>query len=143
MDLMRPHLNRNYHLTVDNWFASPKLFHDLRDSNTYATGTCLKSRIGMPKSFKTTNLPRGQMCVKSQGNLMAILYSDRKHVTVITTTGRSRYDCYKIIVLLLIHINCKYTTIVPTLKISVTTHGFVIRYVGTSKWRNLYTCIVI
>jgi hypothetical protein len=32
MDLMRSHFGDRHHVTMDNWFTSPKLMHDLRNS---------------------------------------------------------------------------------------------------------------
>lgn len=76
MDLMRPHFGKLHHVTIDSWFTSPKLLHDLRNRHWnchyYAEGNAIKF-------------------VKSQGPLMAVLYSDRRHVTVSSTTGSSRY----------------------------------------------------
>ena len=87
MNLMRPHLNKQHHVTFDSYFTSPKLVHELFDYGTHSTGTVITSRKGMPPSFRNTNLPRGEMTVKSQGPVMAVLWSDRRRVTLLTTTG--------------------------------------------------------
>jgi len=31
MDLVAPHFGKNHHVTMDKWFTSPKLLHDLRN----------------------------------------------------------------------------------------------------------------
>jgi hypothetical protein len=31
MDLAAPHFGKNHHVTMDNWFTSPKLLQDLID----------------------------------------------------------------------------------------------------------------
>ena len=91
MDLMRPHLGDHHHVTMDNWFTSPKLMHDLRNRGTFATGTVIHSRKGNPNSFKHVRLPKGDTLVKSQGPLTAVLYSDRRKVTLLTTVGSAKY----------------------------------------------------
>jgi hypothetical protein len=91
MDLMRPHFGDHHHVTVDNWFTSPKLMHDLWNRGTFAPGTVIHSRKGMPNSFKHVRLPKGDTLVKSQGPLMAVLYSDRLQVTLLTTAGSAKY----------------------------------------------------
>jgi len=88
---MRPHFGDHHHVTMDNWFTSPKLMHDLRNRGTFATGTVIHSRKGMPNSFKHVRLPKGDTLVKSQGPLMAVLYSDRRQVTLLTTAGSAKY----------------------------------------------------
>lgn len=90
MDFTRPHFDNLHHVTIDSWFTSPKLLHDLRNRGIFCTGTVITTRKGMPSSFKKARLPKGDTIVKSQGPLMAVLYSDRRHVTVLSTTGSSR-----------------------------------------------------
>ncbi|VDI81957.1 Hypothetical predicted protein, partial [Mytilus galloprovincialis] len=90
MDLVRPHFGKNHHVTMDNWFSSPKLMNDLRNRGTYATGTVIASRKGLPASFKTARLPKGSVVVKSQRDLLAILYVDRRNVTFLTTSENAR-----------------------------------------------------
>ncbi|CAG2200909.1 unnamed protein product [Mytilus edulis] len=90
MDLVRPHFGKNHHVTMDNWFSSPKLMNDLRNRGTYATGTVIARRKGLPASFKTARLPKGSVVVKSQRDLLAILYVDRRNVTFLTTSENAR-----------------------------------------------------
>lgn len=65
--------------------------HDLKENGTFCTGTVIKTRRGMPQSYRNARLEKGAMTVKSQGQLMAILWSDRRMVTVLTSTGSARY----------------------------------------------------
>jgi len=58
MDLMRPHFGNHHHLTVDSWFASPKLMHDLRDRGILSTVTVICARKRMPQSFKQVKPPK-------------------------------------------------------------------------------------
>ena len=93
MELVAPHFGKNHHVTMDNWFTSPKLLQDLRNRGTYATGTVVVKRKGLPQSFKT-RLPKGGVLAKSQQDVLVILYSDKKHVTFLTTSdnGRKAYQ---------------------------------------------------
>ena len=84
IELVAPNFGRNHHVTMDNWFMSPKLFQDLRNRGTNATGTVVVQRKGLPQSFKTTRLR------KSQQDHLAILYADRKHVIFLTTSDNGR-----------------------------------------------------
>ncbi|CAC5395925.1 unnamed protein product [Mytilus coruscus] len=86
-ELMTPHFNKEHHVTVDSFFTSPKLVHDLKDNGTFCTGTVIKTRRGMPKSYRNAKLQKGDMTVKYQGQLMAVLWADRRLVTILTTTG--------------------------------------------------------
>lgn len=73
MDLMRPHFGNQHHVTIDSWFTSPKLVHDLRNRGTYCTGTVITTRKGMPQSFRKAKLPKGAILAKSQGPVMSVL----------------------------------------------------------------------
>ena len=84
---MRPHFGDHHHVTMDNWFTSPRLMHDLRNRDTFATGTVIHSRKGMPNNFKHVRLPKGDILVKSQGPFMAVLHGDQQQVTLLTTSG--------------------------------------------------------
>jgi len=90
MDLMRPHFGNHHQLTVDSWFASLKLMHDLRDRGTFSKGTIICARKEMPQSFKQAKPPNGTIVLKSQGPLTAVLYNDRRQVTFLTTTGSAK-----------------------------------------------------
>ena len=57
-------------------------FTRFENRGTYATGTVVVKRKDLPQSFKTTRLLKG---AKSQQDLLAILYADRKHVTFLTS----------------------------------------------------------
>ena len=93
MDLVRPHFDKNHHVTMDNWFTSPKLVKDLLDRGTLSTGSVIATRKGMPASFKTARLPKGTVIAKSKGQLLAVLFSDRRHVKFLTTSESARLVC--------------------------------------------------
>ena len=64
MDLVRPHFDKNHHVTMDNWFTSPKLVKDLLNRGTLSTGSVIATRKGMP-----ARLPKGTVIAKSKGQL--------------------------------------------------------------------------
>ena len=88
MDLVRPHFDKNQHVTMDNWFTSPKL-----DRGTLSTGSVIATRKGMPASFKTSRLPKDTVIAKPKGQLLAVLFSDRRHVKFLTTNESARLVC--------------------------------------------------
>lgn len=90
MDLVRPHFGKNHHVTMDSWFTSPQLMNDLRNRGTYATGSVLARRKGLPASFKNARHPKGTVVVKSQRDLLAVLFVDRRNVTFLTTSENAQ-----------------------------------------------------
>ena len=77
MDLMRPHFGDHHHVTMDNWFTSPKLMHDLRNRGTFATGTVIHSRkrtaLNMSDFQKVGD--HDSICIFMQQNMSTFEYS--------------------------------------------------------------------
>ncbi|VDI63937.1 Hypothetical predicted protein [Mytilus galloprovincialis] len=84
-DLSSKHRGKNHHLVLDNAFTSPTLCRDLYTHNIYNTGTVRVHRKGMPRSFKTTRVAKGERVARQQGPIMAMKYGDRKEVTFLST----------------------------------------------------------
>jgi hypothetical protein len=83
------------------------------ESGTFCTGTVIKSRRGMPPSYRNARRQKEQMVVKSQGPVMAILWSDRRLVTVLTSTGAARMKCILLQPIIFIYnYFCKYLAII-------------------------------
>ena len=91
MDLMEPHFHKNHHVTYDSFFTSPALMDDLLDKSTQSTGTVIKTRKGMPPSFRTTPVQKCNIHVKTRAGVMVILWADRRAVSLLTATGSPRY----------------------------------------------------
>ena len=74
---------------MDNYYTSPILFHNLRNAQTGATGTCKQNRLGLPKTFKTSNVKKkGDMHVFTYGNEMKVVkIYDRKPVALLSTVS--------------------------------------------------------
>ena len=76
MDLMETRFHKNHHVTYDSFFTSPILMYDLLDKSTHSTGTVIKTRKGMPASFCTTPVQKGEIHVKTRAGVMAILWAE-------------------------------------------------------------------
>ncbi|XP_046566282.1 piggyBac transposable element-derived protein 3-like [Haliotis rubra] len=92
MDLMEQHLDKGHHIICDNFFSSPSLCHDLFDRKTFCTGVVAVRRKGMPSSFVGKRPPRGSTIVRRQGPLLAVLFSDRRVFTILSTMGSPRME---------------------------------------------------
>ncbi|CAC5365771.1 unnamed protein product [Mytilus coruscus] len=83
--LSSKHRGQNHNVVLDNAFTSPTLCWDLFTPNIYNTGTVRTPRRGMPRSFKTTRVAKGERIARQQGPIMAMKYGDRKEVTFLST----------------------------------------------------------
>jgi hypothetical protein len=84
-ELSPNHRSKHHHIVLDNAFSSPVLCHDLYRYDIYVTGTARVHRKGMPISFRTTRVAKGNRIARQQGSLMALKYGDRKVVTFLST----------------------------------------------------------
>ena len=71
---------------MDNFFSSPELFDDLANKQIYCCGTVRLNRRGMPQdlALKTTKLKRGDIHVRTRADLTAILWRDKRNVSMLT-----------------------------------------------------------
>ena len=85
-ELMRKIEGREYKLYMDNFFSSPELFDDLVKKQIYCCGTVRPNRKGMPQDLrpKTTKLKRGDIRVRTRTDLMAILWRDKRDLSMLT-----------------------------------------------------------
>lgn len=68
MTLLQEYFNKNYCVTVDNWFMSPTLATKLKQLGTYILGTVQKRRKLMPKM--TNKLVKGQIETYSNADIL-------------------------------------------------------------------------
>ena len=96
MDLVRPHFDKNHHVTMDNWFTSPKLVKDLLNRGTLSTGSVIATRKGYPRALSLQNLKAN--------------FSDRRHVKFLTTSESARLVCgyLKTNIYMYMHSICAY-----------------------------------
>ncbi|XP_010867141.2 piggyBac transposable element-derived protein 4 isoform X1 [Esox lucius] len=89
MSLMRPSfLGSGYHLYLDNFFSSPKLFKDLLVLKMGACGTMLEGRRGFPRSEEnalTKKSPRGSLRWMREGSLLFVKWKDTREVSTAST----------------------------------------------------------
>ena len=79
-------LNQGYHIGMDNYFSSPKLFLELYKQQTTATGTVRTNRKGLPKAALKTKLANHQVCERRKGDLLCTVYQDNKKKPVLLST---------------------------------------------------------
>lgn len=93
MDLMKfDCLGKGYHLYVDNFYTSPRLFLKLSQNHTAACGTIRTNREGFPKTT-INDLPkkpeRGDMRWLRRGNLLFARWMDTRVVNVCSTLHKA------------------------------------------------------
>jgi len=73
-------------LYIDNFFTSPDLYDDLIQKKIYCCGTVRLNRQGMPKDLKhkTLRLKRGDIRVRTRGDLTAVVWRDKRDVGMLT-----------------------------------------------------------
>ena len=83
---------QGYHLGLDKYFSSPKLFLDLYHKATLATGTVRKNRKGLPKTCLSTKLQNQGVCERRKGPLLCTSYKDgSKNPILLSTTCEAGY----------------------------------------------------
>ena len=72
-------------LYMDNFFSSPDLFDDLAQKKIYCCVTVRLNRKGMPKDLKpkTMRLKRGEVRVRTRGELTAMVWKDKRDVGIL------------------------------------------------------------
>ena len=79
--LMSELYNKGYHVYMDNWYTSLKLFNQHLESNgTGACGTAWEDPIMLPQSLHYKSLKRGKSVFRRRGNVMMLQYQDKKEV---------------------------------------------------------------
>ena len=79
-------LHQGYHLGCDNYFSSLKLFIDLFENTTTATGTVRTNRKGLPKQMLKENLRKGEVSERRKGPLLCTTYKDNPKPPVLIST---------------------------------------------------------
>ena len=71
---------------MDNYFSSPDLFDDLATKQIYCCGTVRPNKKGMPHGLglKRMTLQRGDLQVRTRGDLTAILRRDKRDIRILT-----------------------------------------------------------
>jgi len=75
--LMSELYGKGYHVYMDNWYTSEKLFLHLEKNGTAASGTARRNRLSIPKSMKDLKLKRCESAFRRNGNLLMVRYQDK------------------------------------------------------------------
>jgi hypothetical protein len=77
---------RGHKLYLGSYFTSPALFDDLKKKKINCCGIVRRNRRGMPRDpeWKAVKLKRGDIKVRTRGDLTAILWRDREEVRMLT-----------------------------------------------------------
>lgn len=76
---------RGHHIYMDNYYTSPALFSELRDSGFGACGTVRINRRGLPAEMKE-NLAKGDVnSVMVDDSMMALKWMDKRPVSMLST----------------------------------------------------------
>ncbi len=86
LNLLKPYLNRDHVLHIDNFYTSPSLFYKLYDAKTNACGTIRTNRRGLPKFPK---IKKGERVVRvldgDYSKFLAIKWCDKRDVHIFTS----------------------------------------------------------
>ena len=74
-----------YHLYVDNWYTSERLFKHLSENGTVACGTAIGNRLKVPQSLKEEPLEKGDYPFRRNGNMLMVRYKDKKEIYFLST----------------------------------------------------------
>ena len=85
LSMMGTLLDKGYRLFCDNWYSSPALFSELFKRKTHACGTVRSNRRDMPNLKLERNVPRGTTIFKRAKELLAMVWRDKRDVTMIST----------------------------------------------------------
>ena len=83
--MIEPLLDQGYHLYVDNWYTSLRLFKYLDEHETPACGTLRKNRV--PRGLRDVNMQVDETKALRSDNILVLKYRAKlkKYVNVMTT----------------------------------------------------------
>ena len=85
LQLTEPYRHKNYHVFCDNFSTSTTLFDELLQHGLYACGTVRIDRREFPDELKGVRLERGCHDFRQRGKLSAIIWQDKRQVSVLST----------------------------------------------------------
>ena len=89
MDMMRNYYGQGYHLFMDNYYSSPKLYVDLKDLIVGATGTLRANRKGVPQAIKDKHVDKNNTYTMKNRDLIITKYHDRKIVYLMSIVEKA------------------------------------------------------
>ncbi|GFV28956.1 piggyBac transposable element-derived protein 4 [Trichonephila clavipes] len=76
---------KGYCLSTDNFYTSPELAELLIDSKTDICGTLRPNRKGLPVSFKSSTLKKGEIIAFQKGKMCVLKWKDKKPLHMLST----------------------------------------------------------
>ena len=77
-------MHKGYLVFTDSYYSSPALFRDLQQRGFGACGTVRVNRRGMPESFRTITLKRGEIH-SYRDDMLFLKWKDKREVTMLST----------------------------------------------------------
>ena len=88
MNVTMPYQWLGHHVYCDNIFTSVHLVEALLERNTYLCGTIRANMSGIPEQLKKPgHLQQGQSIKWQKGNVVAVVWKDRRDVRVISSNA--------------------------------------------------------
>ncbi|XP_064641920.1 piggyBac transposable element-derived protein 4-like [Lineus longissimus] len=85
MRLCDPYLDKGHILYMDRYYSSPKLYDELWNRGTVATGTVMANRKGLSPHVKDKLRNKGDIVAWREGSLLCLKWKDRKDVLILST----------------------------------------------------------
>jgi len=81
---------------MDNFFSLARLFDDLDGHKINSCGTVRPNRKDMPRDFgpKKLKLKRGDVRMKTRGDLTPLVWKDRRDVCMLTSTHHQQQEIF-------------------------------------------------
>ena len=78
LKLMKPYLNKGYHVFTDNYYSFVSLTDFLSTQATYITGALRKDRKWNPELVKKPKLKKGELIWRSQNDVTVCNWKDKR-----------------------------------------------------------------
>ena len=89
LKLMKPFLNKGYHVFTDNFYNSVALTEYLSKQKTYTTGTLRRDRKRNPESVISKKLKEGEMVWPSLNDITVCKWKDKREVLTISNAHQA------------------------------------------------------
>ena len=89
LKLMKPFLNKGYHVFTDNFYNSVALTEYLSKQKTYITGTLRRDRKRNPESVISKKLKEGEMVWCSLNDITVCKWKDKREVLTISNAHQA------------------------------------------------------
>ena len=90
--LMQKLYGKGYHLYVDNWYTSEKLFDYLKRDGTAACGTARLNRLKVHPSLKRHEVKKGDHALRQIEKLLMVRYKDKKEIYFLDTINEVKTE---------------------------------------------------